>query len=652
MTTLIQPLEHAAATGLLLPASLANIRELLAHSKSSVVHESIRELVESGNWAELDNRFFRTLAFGTGGLRSKTIGATVTAAEMGSGGLNGRPEFPCVGTFAMNELNIRRATLGLAEYVKEWAAHTGVPGKPGVCIAFDTRHFSRDFAELAAQVVCEAGCNAFLFEHARSTPELSFAVRLTGSLAGVNITASHNPPEYNGYKVYFEDGGQIVEPHASGIIARVNAADPYKDQALPEEDQGKVIPLGSDVDEAYLARLETLILDPELVRTQPLKVVYSSLHGVGGVIIRPLLERLGFQLSIVAAQEVPDGRFPTVQSPNPENAEALTLAISQAEAEHADLVLATDPDDDRMGAAARGADGRMELLTGNQLGSLMAWYRAWKHFDSGILNDVTKDRGVIVKTFVTSELQAEISRHFGLRCVDTLTGFKYIGAKLTKYERAIPAGLRENYARLTEIRTRELRLAHSSLFVFGGEESYGYSGADFVRDKDGNSAVAMISEVAAYAKSQGLTLITLLDRIYCEFGYFLERGESLVMDGAAGAAQIQRLVASYADHPPTQIHGHAVTRTRNFATEDLLDAEGDSIPKEAMLMFDLEGGFRVAVRPSGTEPKIKYYLFAERRIDAGAIDDSNLPKIKHSVSAELNDLWSAIQGDAMTRCGA
>lgn len=323
------------------------------------------------------------------------------------------------------------------------------------------------------------------------------------------------------------------------------------------------------------------------------------------------------------------------------------MAIRKAEIEGADLVLATDPDDDRMGAAVRDASGALQLLTGNQLGSLMAWYRAKMHFDLGIFDASNCSRGVIIKTFVTTGLQDAIARHFGLRCVDTLTGFKYIGAKLTKYEQAIPSALRQNYAHLTETQTRALRLEHSSLFVFGGEESYGYSGADFVRDKDGNSAVAMITEVAAYAKSQGRTLIELLDDLYCQFGYFLERGESLVMDGASGAAQIQKLVTSYADEPPTEIGDYPVVAIRNFATESIVDVEGDPVPPEAMLSIELDGGFRVAVRPSGTEPKIKYYLFAQR----AGVTPQNLASVKTSVASAMDALWKAIEADAEKRSG-
>jgi phosphoglucomutase len=304
---------------------------------------------------------------------------------------------------------------------------------------------------------------------------------------------------------------------------------------------------------------------------------------VGGVIIKPMLDRLGFHCQTVPEQDVPDGRFPTVKSPNPENADALTMAMTLADKTGADLVIATDPDCDRMGVAARDSSGKMTLLTGNQIGSLMAWYRTMKHFEKGILNKENKAHSVIIKTFVTTDLQKAIAEKAGVRCVETLTGFKYIGEKLRKYEEAIPAELRKNYSELSEEETRKLRLEHSSLYVFGGEESYGYSGSDFVRDKDGNSATVMLAEVAAYAKAEGTTLVGLLDRIFSEFGFYLERGESLTMEGAEGAGQIKKLVDSYASKPPTEIDGAKVNSTVNFATESILDVEGDQIPPEAML---------------------------------------------------------------------
>jgi phosphoglucomutase len=653
MNDLLTTIDAAAGAGNLLKSSAENIRLLLTGDPDPVGQASVRELVEAGDWDELDNRFFQTLAFGTGGLRGKSIGAKVTRAESGNPQPLGRPEFPCVGTNAMNSFNISRATQGLVNYVNKHFAASGVEGKPAICICHDTRFFSREFAELAARVITEHGCDAHLFEGPRSTPELSFAIRRTRSMAGINITASHNPPQYNGYKVYFDDGAQVVEPHASAIIAMVNAVSGPCYEPVPEDRRGRVIPMGEEMDSAYMERLATLPLEPGLLgHDGGLRVVYTPLHGVGSVIIKPMLRRLGVSLETVAEQEVPDGRFPTVKSPNPENAEALAMAVAMAEKSGADLVIATDPDDDRMGIAARDADGRLVLLTGNQIGSILCWHRITRHLALGILNETNKSRATVIKTFVTTDLQAAIAKHHGIRCVETLTGFKYIGAKLRKYEEAIPCALRDGYRDMSEEETRRLRLEHSTYYVFGGEESYGYSASDFVRDKDGNSAAVLIAEAAAYARSQGLTLVGLLDRIYAEFGYFLERGESLVMDGAEGAANIRRLVESYVEAPPCEIDGSPVRAITNFSRDDIRDGEGDLIPKEAMLIFTLEDGRRVAVRPSGTEPKIKYYLFACQLPPAGEqLADVALSAAKEAVPASLERLWQELKTDAMKRIG-
>ena len=554
MSDLKLQLDGAVQSGKLLESSAKNILQLLAHSSSPIYAQSVDELVKAAAWEELNDRFFRTLAFGTGGLRGRTIGKVVTAAERGGNAKTDCPEHPCVGTNSMNYYNISRATQGLVAYVKEWSAKNNLPGRPKIVIAHDTRHFSRDFAERAAKVAVENGCDAALFEAPRSTPELSFAVRHLGASAGIVITASHNPPHDNGYKVYFSDGAQVVEPHAGGIIAKVNAVESDVYEPLEASKQGTLQALGADIDNAYMERLQTLVLQPEMVaKEKGLRIVYTSIHGTGGEIIRPMFKKLGFTFSTVAEQDIKDGNFPTVKSPNPENAEALKMAVEQADKEKADLVIATDPDCDRMGVAARNAAGEMQLFTGNQIGSLMAYYRAKTLFDHGVLTAANAGRGVIIKTFVTTDLQKAIAAKYGLRCVETLTGFKYIGEKLGKYENALPADARKNYRALPEAETRALRLKDSSYYVFGGEESYGYSGADFVRDKDGNGAAAMFAEVAAYAKSRGLTLDGLLDEIYSEFGFYLEKNGSLTFEGAEGAAKIKRLADSYASTPPKDV---------------------------------------------------------------------------------------------------
>ncbi len=640
MSDLSSSLAAAVASGSLLASAKTNIEALLAGSTSGIAAKAIDELVSAGAWEELNDRFFKTLAFGTGGLRGRTIGRVITAAEQGNGGPNGRPEHPCVGTATMNFYNLSRAVRGLIAYAKQFV---GDSRKPVLVFAHDTRHFSRDFAEFCAKVCADLGCDAYLFEGPRSTPQLSFAVRELRADAGVVLTASHNPPHDNGFKAYFNDGAQIVEPNASGIIAEVNAISSEKYEPVPADQRGTVTILGADMDARYVERLKTLLLQPKLLEGASTKVVFTNLHGTGGHINVPMLRGFGFEVLTVSEQDIQDGRFPTVESPNPENAPALKMAIDLAEQSGAEIVIGTDPDADRMGVAVRDSSGKMQLLTGNQIGSLMAWYRLKTCFDLGWLTHANRSRALLVKTFVTTELQRSIADGFGVGVVDTLTGFKYIAGKLRKYEEAIPADKKDDYRSLTEEQTRLLRLEYSRFFVFGGEESYGYLGSDAVRDKDANGATLMFAEVAAYAKSVGKTIPELLDDVYTEFGYYLEIGKSLVMEGADGAAKIQALAASYAEHPPTEVDGSAVVRVRDFAKQDLYDQEGDLLPKEKMLFVDLEDGRSFAVRPSGTEPKIKFYLFG--KAPAGG----DLTASKQNVRDGLAKLWSWIESDAAKR---
>ena len=643
-------ISRAVADGQLMEPAAKNANVLLRGARSDLYLRSVSELVDADEWSELNDRFYQTLAFGTGGLRGRTIGKIITGAEQGDAREGERPEFPCVGTNAMNFFNVSRATRGLVAYLHDCHRDQGISVKPTIVIAHDPRFFSREFADLAGKVASENGCDAFVFDGPRSVPELSFAVRYLRANAGVVITASHNPPHDNGYKVYFSDGAQVIEPYASGIIAKVNAIASEAYEPVAKDRQGKITLIGKDIDDAYMHRLDTLVLDPSVVHeAKSLKIIYTPLHGTGGVIIKPMLKRLGFNFKVVPEQDHFDGRFLTVKSPNPENAEALTMAINLAEKEDADVVVATDPDCDRVGAAVRASDGKMKLLTGNQIGSLIAWYRTKTLFEKSVLNKQNALRGVIIKTFVTTDLQKAIAAHYGLRCIETLTGFKYIGAKLGKYEQAIPERLRRNYVDLSEDETRKLRLEHSSFYVFGGEESYGYSGADFVRDKDGNGAVIMFCEVAAYAKAHGKNVDQLLDDIYSEFGYFVEKNGSLVFEGAEGATKIARLIKSYATNPFQEVLGSKVANVRNFETGEIKDVEGDQIPKEKMLMFELQDGTRIAVRPSGTEPKIKYYLFAQRRPESGKFNSAELNQIKTEGKEKLDRLWEWLQSDAQSR---
>jgi phosphoglucomutase len=645
-----EAIEHAVAEGKLLEAAAQNIGALLAGAPSDLYTRVVKELVEAGEWDELNDRFYKTLEFGTGGLRGRTIGKIVTTAERGKSDESEPPQFPCVGMNAMNFYNISRATQGLVAYVKEWHAREKIDKKPSIVIAHDTRFFSKEFTALTAKVASENGCDAFLFDGPRSTPELSFAVRYLNASAGIVITASHNPPHDNGYKVYFADGAQVIEPHASGIIAKVNATASETYKPLPQDRQGTITTLGHDVDEAYMNRLEILVLDPNVIRAaKSLHIIFTALHGTGSVTLPPMLKRLGFNFDTVKEQERFDPRFSTVKSPNPENAEALAMGMALAEKTGADLVIATDPDCDRLGVAVRSADGQMKLISGNEIGSLLAWYRVKQFFDLGVLNKGNASRAVTMKTFVTTDLQKVIPEHYGVRCVETLTGFKYFGAKLEKYERALPAEIRKKYRQLSEAESREVRLKHSSFYVFGSEESYGYSGADFVRDKDGNAGALMFCEMAAYAKSRGQSVDQLLDEIFATFGYFAEKNASLYFEGAEGAIKIERLLESYASAPPEEMLGSKVTSIRDFETDTIRDVEGDEIPKQKMSIFELADGTRIAVRGSGTEPKIKYYIFGQRRPQNARFSAAQLEKIKTEVNARLETIWEWLQKDVERR---
>lgn len=646
-------LQAAAADGSILASTHANILALLAASTEPVYRASIEELVSGQQWKELDDRFYQALKFGTGGLRGRTVGKIVTAAERGAAAADQRPDHPCVGTNAMNFYNVGRATRGLVAYARGYRAAAGLGGRPKIVFSHDTRHFSAEFAQRCAQIAMDHGADVFLFDGCRATPEMSFAVRQLRADAGVMLTASHNPAHDNGYKVNFSDGAGIVEPHATGIIKEVNAIKGEAYEALPADQRGTLTTLGEDMDAQYLERVETMMLQPELLQqdaAKRLKIVYTALHGAGGVLVPVILKKLGFNFLTVPEQDVRDGRFPTVKSPNPENAPALKMAVDLADQEGADIVIGTDPDCDRMGVGVRDASGKMVLLTGNQTGSVMAWYRVKTMFDLGILNDTNKSRAVLLKTFVTSPMQDAIAARFGINCVNTLTGFKWISSKLDKYESALPEEIRAKYRDLSAAESRAARLEFSKFLVFGGEESYGYMGDDFSRDKDGNGAVVMFAELAAYAASRGLTVVGLLDEISCDIGYFLERNESKVFEGASGAAQIAKLADSYGSNPPKEVDGCVVVSVRDFRKPGIKDEEGEEVSTEKMLFVDLADGRSFAVRPSGTEPKIKYYMFARSLPQPGQkLTADELSVAKATVAGSLASMWAWLEQDIEAR---
>ncbi len=648
MADLNERLTKALAAGELLESSNTNITAFLQANPKPLYIDSVTELVASGNWKELNDRFFKQLAFGTGGLRGRTIGRTVTSAEQATGGLNDRPRFACVGTNAMNDYNVNRTTRGLVGYLQHWIKKNHSLTRVRIVFCHDTRHFSRDFAESCAKIAADLGAEVFLFDSPRATPVMSFAIRHMDCHAGVMITASHNPAHDNGYKVNFADGAAIIPPHTEGIITQVNAIASENYQPLPVAERGSVAEVSSEIDSQYLKRVKDLLLKPQLVRdNNTLKIVFTALHGTGGVHAPMLLRELGFQCITTPEQDSPDGRFPTVASPNPENAAALEMAIKLAEKTSSDIAIGTDPDCDRMGVAARDDSGNMVILTGNQIGSLLLYYRLKTLSEEQILNSSNLENAVVIKTFVTTELQTAIAMKFGVNVVNTLTGFKYIGQKLAKYERSLPAEILSKYRHLGVNDARDAQLSHGTFFVFGGEESYGYLACDFTRDKDGNGAVVLFAETAAYARSLGKSIPGLLDSIYQEFGYYIEQNVSKAFEGAEGAAEILKLAASYASAPPVECDGSAVKKITNFAADEIIDSEGEKIPKEKMLFISLDDGRRFAVRPSGTEPKIKFYLFGHA--PAEQITPDNLALVKVDTSAALDSLWRWLQDDINKR---
>lgn len=656
MSYVSRKLQYAETKKWILPTSLKNV--LLIYNQRATpdwAKSSIEELVDQEQWKEIDDRFYKILSFGTGGIRARTIGNVITHAEMGSPTESGRPQYPAIGTNMLNGYNISRAVQGLCAYTRKNFTPTEAQERPRIVLAHDVRHFSREFAELAAQIAQTCGFDVHLFEAARTTPELSFAIRHLNAQCGGVVTASHNPSYDNGFKVYYDDGAQIVEPHASGIINEVNAVQGEQIEFVADA-PGKIHECGQELDQAYFEKLTGLLLDKQLVESQrdQFKIVFSPIHGTGGHLIPRLLRELGFNFSTVSRQMEEDGRFPTVKSPNPENQEALFLAIQEAENQRADLVVATDPDTDRMGVAVRDQSGKMVLLDGNQTGSLMAWYRTEKLFAQGVLTpENAKDHAALIKTIVTTGLQKSIADHFGVKLVETLTGFKYIAEKLGCYESQVreAKGMTAiEYRGINEKAKRDLLLKYSTYYIFGGEESYGYSASDFVRDKDANAAVLMFCEVAAYAKSKGITLVEMLDDIYLQLGYFAERLGQIVLEGAEGAGKIKKLLDSYADQPPTEFAGRPVVKVQRYDQDDICDVDGKMLPKELVHLLHFADGGRVAIRGSGTEPKVKYYLFTENKPASGArFSPEQLAQAKEQAAETQEKTWAAVEADALSR---
>lgn len=652
MATVLEKIKQAGADGKLLASSVENLEDFVSGGfLPKWASTSIEELVDAEEWEELNDRFYQHMKFGTGGMRGRTIGRVSAKSETGTPGPKDAPEHPAVGTNVLNDFNVARATIGLFRYCKQYLEQEEIYDTPKLVIAHDVRYFSRHFCELAASTWTKLGGLALIFDGPRSTPALSFAVRNLKCTAGVVITASHNPPHDNGFKAYFEDGAQVVAPHAEGIIKEVRAV---KWSELPpffDIDISKVVTLPETQDEEYLDVLEDNVLDPDLLEEIHPKAVFTPIHGTGGVASVPLLKEFGIEVIDVPEQWEMDPRFPTVKSPNPENAEALSMAVEKAKQVGADLVLATDPDDDRMALAAPNKNGEWTLFTGNMTGSMLAEYRVKTLQEIGILPEDGTEHAALIKTFVTTPLQEEIAKANGLKCINTLTGFKWIGEKLGIYQSELEErmfdeeGIALDYDH-TDLSTRaQLLLEYSTFYVFGGEESYGYLASDRVRDKDANAACLMICELAAYLKKSGQTFQEYLDAIHLKYGYHLESLVNIYFEGASGAQSIKNIIESFRNDPPKEIGGVAVSEVIDFGKDNLKDADGKNIPKENFYFFTLADGYKIAARGSGTEPKIKFYCFAKEDVASA----EELANVQEATKAKLKQMEAAIEAEARQR---
>lgn len=533
-------------------------RQWLAPQFDEATRREVQQMIDTDPVA-LEDSFYKNLEFGTGGLR----------------GLMG------AGTNRINRYTVAMATQGLAHYVKRAQS-----GPYRAAISYDCRHSSADFAHITAQVLAANDFDVYLFDALRPTPELSFAVRQLHCHVGVMITASHNPKEYNGYKVYWNDGAQVIAPHDQNIILEVQKiTDPS--QARMEGGKGKITMMGKEMDDQYLTSILSLLrLSPEAIEShKDLKMVYTPLHGTGVRLVPEALRRMGFtHILHVSEQDVNDGAFPTVPSPNPEEPAALEMAVRKARETGADLVMATDPDADRVGIAVRNLQGEMELLNGNQTASLLTYYLLSRWKELGRL----KGNEFVVKTIVTTDLLRLLADHFGVECYNVLTGFKFIAQV---------------------VREQEGR----KVFISGGEESYGYNVGSFVRDKDAVVACALVAEVACWAAAQGKSLYQLLVDIYTQFGFFKESLMSKAMKGKDGMEQMKALMEGYRQRPPQTLGGSPVVLVHDYQNSETVDLVSDlryviNLPKSDVLQFVCADNTLVTIRPSGTEPKIKFYF--------------------------------------------
>ena len=545
---------------------------------------AVRKMMENDP-QELTEAFYKDLEFGTGGLR----------------GIMG------VGSNRMNKYTVGAATQGFANYLK-----MNFPdiGQIKVAIAYDSRNNSRYFAEVTADVFSANGIKVYLFDDLRPTPELSFAIRHFHCQGGIVITASHNPKEYNGYKAYWDDGGQLISPHDKNVISEVQKITDIAEVKFNRKTDLIEI-IGEEVDKIYLEHIKSLSLSPEIIRKQKdLKIVYTPIHGTGAKLVPEALKDFGFEnIHVVKEQAVADGNFPTVISPNPEEPAALEMALNLADEVQADLVMATDPDSDRVGIAVR-KDGKMVLLNGNQAATLLIYYLLEKWHEKGKLTG----KEYIVKTIVTTELLFDMADKYKVEHFDVLTGFKYIVDIIKKLE-------------------------GEKQFIGGGEESYGYLVGDFVRDKDAVISCAMLAEVAAWTNDKGIGMFDLLKQIYLEFGFYKEKLISIVRKGKAGAEEIQKMMDDFREKTPVRLNGSKVVLVKDYLTgkeKNLKTGEEKEIllPRSNVLQLFTEDGSKISVRPSGTEPKIKFYFGV--RSDLNSVDD--FERVSNELEAKIEGI--------------
>lgn len=637
----------------LLQSSFENINEFLETEEiPKRITLSIVELIENEDWAELNDRFHTNLAFGTGGMRGRTIGKTITDAEKGRKTPEGGPEFAAVGTNTLNELTVLRATKALFLYLKQWMAEKSIYEQPRLVVAHDVRHFSSKFSRLTARVWSQLGGYAMVFDGPRSTPQLSYTVRSRYAHAGVVITASHNPFYDNGFKAYFEDGAQLTPPHADLVVEH------YKKISIQElipllddsEESSKVSVLQTSDDLSYRAVLEEAVFDPEVIKEQSLKAVFTPIHGTGAISAIPVLWDHGVEVCVVDEQNLQDPNFSTVDSPNPENAEALKMGIGVAKKTRSDLVMGSDPDCDRIGVAAPDKNKKFHCLSGNQIACMLAEYRIIQLKRKQLLKEENQSNFAILKTFVTSPLLSRIAKANNIKCLNTQTGFKWMAKKLRDYEEQATYEIKEkegigwDYDN-TDLFTRIQILSRYSTYVLlAAEESYGYLPLDLVRDKDGNASALAIAELFSFLKASQLTAFEFLENLYQKYGYHAEKTENIYFEGAEGSETIRKIIKFYRENSPEKIADIQIVGIQDFLQPGQIDEDEEALPMENFLILSLENGFSIAIRPSGTEPKIKFYIFGSE--DAGTQD---LQSSKNKVDSLMDSIGAWLLEDAHKR---